>query len=62
MAEIEEECTFITKADEVKYTTQTNGDIIIISGIHLSKKQAATLAWLVNHTNKNLVFEVKLDG
>ena len=60
MPEIDEECIFIAKADNVKFTTQTNGDIIIISGLNLTKEQAACFAWLINHTSKNVVFEVKL--
>ena len=60
MAEIDEECRFIAKADDVKFTTQTNGDIIIISQLTLSKEQAASLAWLINHPNRNVLFEVRL--
>lgn len=60
MAEIEEECTFTTKADEVQLTTQLNGDILTIAGVSFDKGQAASLAWLINHVNKKLVFQVKL--
>ena len=60
MAEIDEECRFIVKADDVKFTTQTNGDIIIISRLSFSKEQAASFAWLINHPDKNVLFEVGL--
>ena len=60
MPEIEEECKFTTKADDVKFTTLTNsGDIIIISGLNLNQGQAASFAWLVNHVG-NLEFNVKV--
>ncbi len=60
MPEIEEEVTFTTKADDVKFTTLTNaGDVIIISRLNLNQGQAASLAWLVNH-NGNLEFNVKV--
>lgn len=60
MPEINDECTFVTKADNVQFSTKTNGDTIAITGVHFSKEQAASLAWLINNTDKNLVFEVKL--
>ena len=60
MAEIDEECVFVAKADSIKFTTQTNGDMIVVSGLNLSKEQAASLAWLINNMSKNVVFEVKL--
>ena len=56
--EVESEVKFITGEDGVKFTTQTNGDIILITGIHLTKDQAASLAYLVN-CRKSLQFEVK---
>jgi hypothetical protein len=60
MPEIEEECTFVAEADKVKFTTQTNGEIIILSGIQFNREQAASFAWLVNHPQQNLTFQVKL--
>ena len=60
MPEIEDECIFTTKADQIKFTTLTNsGDIIIISGLNLNQGQAASLSWLVNH-NGALEFQVKV--
>lgn len=59
MAELEEECIFTVAADKIKLTTQTNGDIIILSGLNFTKNQAACFAWLINHEG-NLEFEVKL--
>lgn len=61
MAEIDEEIVFVVKTDGLKFTTQTNGDMLIITGLEFSKEQAASLAWLVNSTN-NLVVEIKLQG
>ena len=58
MPEIESEVQFGVGVDQAKFTTQTNGDILIISGIDLTQNQAATLAYLVN-SKKNLVFEVR---
>ena len=58
MPEIESEVKFITGEDGCKFTTQSNGDIILITGIHLNKNQAASLAYLVN-CKKKLSFEVK---
>jgi len=59
MAEIEEEVVFFTKADQIKFNTQTNGDKIIMSGFHLTKEQAATMAWLVN-TSDNSELKIKI--
>ena len=58
MPEVENEVIFTVGEDRCKFTTQSNGDIIIISGIHLNKNQAASLAYLVN-CKKTLQFEVK---
>jgi len=60
MAEVEEECKFTVVCDCVKLTTNTNGDTICITGIALSQKQAASLAWLINNHPSVLDFEVKL--
>ena len=58
MPEIESEVQFEVGPDQAKLTTQTNGDILILSGIVLTQTQAATLAYLVN-SKKNLSFEVR---
>ncbi len=61
MAEIEEEVIFHTKADQVKLTTTTNGDTIVIKGFHLSQSQAASMAWLINaDAGGELEFQVKV--
>ena len=39
---------FILKHDQCKFTTQTNGDILIMTGINLTPEKAAALAYLVN--------------
>ncbi len=61
--ELEEEVTFYTKADQVKMTTTTNGDVLHIKGFHFSQDQAAIMAWLINADNQGeLQFEVKIRG
>ena len=63
MAEVEEECTFYTRADQVKFHTQTNGDNIQIKNLKLSQNQATSLAWLINADNNvELEFQVKVKG
>lgn len=51
MAEIEEEVTFCTKADQVEFHTQTNGDVVHIKKLTLTRDQATSMAWLVNTDN-----------
>lgn len=61
--EVEEECVFHTRADQVKFHTQTNGDNIHIKNLNLSQKQATNLAWLVNADGTiELEFQVKIKG
>ena len=61
MAEVEEECIFYTRADQVKFHTQTNGDDIHIKNLNLSQRQATSLAWLVNADgNAELEFQIKV--
>ncbi len=63
MAEVEEELTFYTKADEVQFRTQTNGDNIRIKNLKLTQLQATALAWLVNADGAaQLEFTVKVKG
>lgn len=63
MAEIEEECIFNTRVDQVRFHTRTNGDDIHVTGLKLTQEQAASLAWLVNHPpSENLEFEIKVKG
>ncbi len=59
MPEIEAEVTFHVETDGAKLTTQTNGDILIINNFHLTREQAATLAWLVN-SNQKISVQMKL--
>lgn len=61
MAEVEEECTFYTRTDQVKFHTQTNGDDIHIKNLNLTQAQATSLAWLVNADGTvELEFQVKV--
>ena len=59
MPEIEDEITFDVEIDGAGFTTKTNGDILIINKLNLSREQAASLAWLVNSSQK-IQFTVKL--
>lgn len=62
MATIDEICVIVTKADSVCFETSTNGDKLCINNLMLSKEQAASLAWLINHeATTNLKFRIKLD-
>jgi len=58
MAQIPETCEFDVKPDQLELRTRTNGDTIKISGLNLSKEQAAAVAWLVNFDN-DLTIEIK---
>lgn len=61
MAEIDEEVTFHTKADQIEFNTRTNGDRIHIRNLKLTQEQATSLAWLVNaDDNAELEFQVKV--
>lgn len=61
MAEVDEEVTFHTKADQVQFHTQTNGDTIRMTNLKLTQAQATSLAWLVNADgNAELEFQVKV--
>ncbi len=59
MPEISEEVEFNLGADQLKFTTRTNGDTLLITGLHLTKEQAASLAYLVN-SQQDLKVEVSL--
>lgn len=62
MATIDEICVFVTKADSICFETCTNGDKVCINNLMLSKEQAATLAWLINHeATTDLKIRIKLD-
>ena len=63
MAEVEEEVIFHTRADQVKFHTQTNGDQLNIRDLNLTQDQATSVAWLVNaDDNAELEFQVKIKG
>ena len=58
---VEEKCTFFTRADQVKFHTQTNGDELHIPKLKLTQSQATSLAWLVNADGAvKLEFRVKI--
>ena len=50
---------FETAHDNIMFNTQTNGDKIVITGIHLGAESAAALAYLVNQS-KVLSVEIKI--
>ena len=59
--EVEEEIIFHTRADQVRFHTQTNGDTIHLKDLKLTQGQATSLAWLVNaDNNAELEFQVKV--
>lgn len=63
MAEVEEEVVFCTKADQVKFITQTNGDKLNIKDLMLTQAQATSVAWLVNADDTaELEFQIKVKG
>jgi len=59
MPEIPDKCEFETVADQIRLTTQSNGDTIHIKGIHLGRDEAAALAYLINNTQNHLKIEIK---
>jgi hypothetical protein len=63
MAEVEEECVFCTRVDQVRFRTRTNGDEIRILNLRLPQAKAASMAWLVNHQpEEQLEFQIKVKG
>lgn len=48
MAELEEEVTLGIPTAHVQFLTKQNGDKLILSRLHFTPEQAATIAWLVN--------------
>ena len=61
MPKVEEECTFYTRADQVQFHTQTNGDSVHLKNLKLTQAQATSLAWLVNADGTaELVFQIKI--
>ena len=61
MAEVNEECTFETRVDQVLLTTKTNGDRVELQNLDLSQDQATSLTWLVNaDENVTLEWQVKV--
>ena len=60
MPQIPDTCEFQVGADQVRLTTRTNGDSILIEHINLDKNNAAALAHLINRVeNHNLTIEIK---
>jgi len=57
MAEIEEECIFVTDTEKINFVTAKNGDTITIQSLNLNKQQSASFAWLVNQCS-HLHFEI----
>jgi len=57
--EIPDTCEFLVGADQIRLTTQTNGDHILFHKVHLEKDAAAALAYLINSTSNHLKIEIK---
>ena len=49
MPEIDDKCEFVIGSDKLTFHTQTDGDTLNIHGMELTKEQAASLTWLINH-------------
>ena len=63
MADVEEECVFLTRADQVQFHTQTNGDSVRLKNLKLTQAQATSMAWLVNADGAaELEFHIKVKG
>lgn len=61
MPEIAEFVKFSVVTDKVVLHTMTDGDTLVLNGISLSKEDAATLSWLINHPSATeLEIEVSL--
>ncbi len=58
--EVPEKCIFVTKPEQVKFTTQTNGDSILIDAKDIDPIQAASMAWLVNNYDVELEWLVRI--
>jgi hypothetical protein len=59
MFEIPEVCEFQIGADQVRLSTQTNGDSIELKRLNFNENQAAALAYLINKSTNHLNIEVK---
>jgi len=59
MPEIAEEVIFETITDNMVLHTMNNGDTLVLNGLTLTKEQAATLAWLINHPD-NTMLKIKI--
>lgn len=61
MPELNEEIKFDVETDQATFHTKTNGDALHINGLHLTKEQAASLAWLVNQDEGTIIeIEIKV--
>ncbi len=59
MAQVAETVTFITKEDQIHFSTRTNGDELHILNLKLSRDQATSIAWLVNSDEQHEL-EIKI--
>lgn len=59
MPTIPDTCEFEAGADQVRLTTQTNGDAVHIRNVRLGKDAAAALAYLINKSDNHLTIEIK---
>jgi len=56
---IPDKCTFEVGTDQIRLSTQTNGDTIYIKGVHLGEENAAALAYLINMSQNHLKVVIK---
>lgn len=59
MATIPDICEFEVGADQVRLSTQTNGDSVEIRRLNFDENQAAALAYLINKSTNHLKIEIK---
>ena len=61
--EVDNELKFVVPNTAFYFSTQVNGDKLVLSNLTLSQEQATTLAWLINHApDTQLEIQIKLVG
>ncbi|MCJ7828712.1 MAG: hypothetical protein MUP81_03105 [Dehalococcoidia bacterium] len=60
MPTLNEVCEFTVPAVSFILHTQVNGDTLVLEKLELSKEEAASLAWLINHPEAMLKVKIKI--